>query len=83
VSANAGKDAIVWVISTRTWNGAERPAVLYAYDARKIAQPIYSSEQNAGRDRAALATRFVIPVVVNGRVYFGTRETVEVYGMLK
>ena len=83
VSANAGKDAIVWVISTRTWNGAERPAVLYAYDARKIAQPIYNSEQNAGRDRAGLATRFVVPVVVNGRVYFGTRETVEVYGLLK
>ena len=34
-------------------------------------------------DRAAMATRFVIPVVVNGRVYFGARGEVEVYGLLR
>ena len=49
----------------------------------KLGNPIYTSEQNSQRDRAALATRFVIPVVVNGRVYFGTRSEVEVYGLLK
>ena len=49
----------------------------------KLGEPIYTSEQNSQRDRAALATRFVIPVVVNGRVYFGTRSEVEVYGLLK
>jgi outer membrane protein assembly factor BamB len=83
VSANGTRDAIVWVIATRTWNGRERPAVLYAYDASRIDKPIYSSEENAARDRASLATRFVVPVVVNGRVYFGTRDEVEVYGLLK
>jgi hypothetical protein len=83
VSAKGTQNAIVWVISTRTWNGQDRPAVLYAYDATNIARPIYSSEENAARDRAALATRFVVPVVVNGRVYFGTRDRVEVYGLLK
>lgn len=82
VSANGARNAIVWLISTRTWNGDERPAVLYAYDATNIQQPIYSSAQHP-RDRAAWATRFVVPVVVNGRVYFGTRETVEAYGLLK
>lgn len=71
------------VLSTRTWNGDERPAVLYAYDATNITHPIYSSEENAARERASLATRFVVPVVVNGRVYFGTRDEVEVYGLLK
>jgi hypothetical protein len=35
------------------------------------------------RDRAAMATRFVIPVVVNGRVYFGARGEIAVYGLLK
>ena len=83
VSANGDRDAIVWVISTRTWNGDERPAVLYAYDATNITRPIYTSEQVPARDRGALATRFVIPVVANGRVYFGTRNEVEVYGLLK
>ncbi len=83
VSANGNKDAIVWAITTKTWNGPSRPAILYAFDANKIDHPIYTSEQNSQRDRAAMATRFVIPVVVNGRVYFGARGEVEVYGLLK
>jgi hypothetical protein len=83
VSANGNKDAIVWAITTKTWNGVGRPAILYAFDANKIDQPIYSSEQNIQRDSAAMATRFVIPIVVNGRVYFGARGEVEVYGLLK
>jgi len=83
VSADGSKNAIVWAIATKTWNGVERPAVLYAFDGDHIEQPIYASEQNSKRDRAALATRFVIPLVVNGRVYFGGRGEVEVYGLLK
>jgi len=84
VSANGTKNAIVWAISTKTWNGPDnKPAVLYAFDATKLGAPIYTSEQNSQRDRAALATRFVIPVVVNGRVYFSARGEVEVYGLLK
>jgi hypothetical protein len=84
ISANGKKDAIVWAIFTKVWNGPDtKPAVLYAYDATKLGEPLYTSEQNSQRDRAAFATRFVIPLVVNGRVYFGTRSEVEVYGLLK
>jgi hypothetical protein len=84
ISANGNKDAIVWAISTKVWNGPDnRPAVLYAYDATKLGSPLYTSEQNAARDRAGMAVRFVIPVVISGRVYFGTRGQVEVYGLLK
>ena len=71
--------------------GRTRQAVLYAFDAAKIGEPIYSSETgsetgsetNAGRDGAGMSARFVIPVVVNGRVYLGTRSEVDVYGLLK
>jgi hypothetical protein len=84
VSSDGNKNAIVWAIATKTWNGPDtKPAVLYAFDAAKLGQPIYTSEQNSQRDRAALATRFVIPVVYAGHVYFGTRSEVEVYGLLK
>lgn len=84
ISANGDKNAILWAIATKTWNGSDtKPAVLYAFDATKLGNPIYTSEQNSQRDRAALATRFVIPVVVNGRVYFSARGEVEVYGLLK
>ena len=82
VSADGTKNAIVWAVATKTWNGPEQPAVLYAFDANKIEQPIYTSEENIGRDRAGRATRFVVPIVANGRVYFGARGEVEVYGLL-
>lgn len=84
VSADGVKNSIVWAISTRTWNGPDtKPAVLYAFDGGRLGEPLYTSEQNDQRDRAGLATRFVFPLVVNGRVYFGTRSEVEVYGLLK
>ena len=57
--------------------------MLYAFDADNLSEPIYTSEQNDKRDRAGMATRFVIPLVVNGHVYFGAREAVEIYGLLK
>ncbi len=83
VSANGKKDAIVWAVATKTWDGPGRPAILYAFNANSIEQPIYTSEKNSKRDRAAMATRFVIPVVAKGQVYFGARGEVEVYGLLK
>jgi len=84
VSSDGNKNAIVWAIATKIWNGPDTtPAVLYAYDATKLGPPLYTSEQNATRDRAAMAARFVIPVVIRGRVYFGTRSQIEVYGLLK
>jgi hypothetical protein len=83
ISADGNKNAIVWALTTKTWDGPEIPAVLYAFDATKLGEPLYTSEQDSQRDRAALATRFAIPIVVNGRVYFGTRSEVEVYGLLK
>jgi hypothetical protein len=83
VSASNAENAVVWAVATRTWNGEEQRAVLYAFDATNIERPIYTSEQNSTRDRAALATRFVIPVEVDGRVYIGARGEVDVYGLLK
>jgi len=84
ISADGTRNAIVWAISTKPWNGPDnKPAVLYAFDATHLDQPIYTSEQNSQRDRAALATRFVFPVVINGRVDFATRGEVEVYGLMK
>jgi hypothetical protein len=84
ISSDGNKNAIVWAIATKTWDGPDtKPAVLYAFDATKLGPPLYTSEQNSPRDRAALATRFVIPVVASGHVYFGTRSEVEVYGLLK
>lgn len=58
-----------------------RRAVLHALNAMNVAQELYSSEQNLARDNAGAALRFVIPLVVNGRVYVGTAGEVDVYGL--
>src|SRR4029077_9204110 len=84
VSANGQRSGIVWAVATKIWNGPDtKPAVLYAYGGSKLGEPLYTSEQNPQRDRAGLATRFVIPIVINGRVYVAARGEVDVYGLLE
>ena len=83
VSAAGTREGIVWAVETRTWRGADKPAVLHAYDASDVRRELYCSEMNPSRDRAGLATRFAVPTVAGGRVLIGTRRQVEVYGLLK
>ena len=73
---------MLWVLRSKSWNGADAPATLSAFDAENITHQLYSSEQNSSRDRAGVALRFNIPTVANGRVYVGTKGEVDVYGLL-
>ena len=60
------------------------PVVLRAYDATNLADLLYSSDQAPNnRDQADLPVKFAVPVVANGRVYFGTQDHLDVYGLLK
>lgn len=82
ISANGTKNGIVWVLSSKTWNGDDRTAVLYAYDAENVARQLYNSNQVYERDHAGRSLRFAIPTVVNGHVYVGAKSEVDVYGLL-
>jgi len=82
ISANGARSGIVWLLDTKAWNGADRPAVLHAYDAANVAHEIYHTEQVPGRDRVGKTLRFTIPTVVNGRVYVEAKGEVDVYGLL-
>jgi len=82
VSANGTRDGIVWLIETKAWNGADRPAVLHAYEAANVAHELYNTEQAPGRDRLGKTLRFTIPTVVNGRVYVETKGEVAVFGLM-
>jgi hypothetical protein len=82
VSANGTKNAIVWVLSSKTWDGPDRTAVLYAYDAENVARQLYTSNQEYSRDYGGRSLRFAIPTVANGRVYVGAKREVDVYGLL-
>ena len=77
--------AILWAVDGTQWGApgpGPGPAVLYAYDATNILTMLYSSAQNATRDSAGNAVKFVVPTVANGRVYVGTSTEVDVYGLV-
>ena len=81
VSANGTKNGVLWAVRTDAYN-ANGASVLYAFDATNVATELYNSSQNPARDSAGKATKFVVPVVANGKVYVGTYGEVDVYGVL-
>ena len=82
ISAKGSANGVVWVVETRAWDRGGTHAVLKAFDAFNVQGQLYSSDQNGSRDRAGEALRFTLPTVANGRVYFGVKNAVEVYGLL-
>jgi hypothetical protein len=82
VSANGAQDGVVWLLQSKGWNSPDKSAVLYAYDANDVSHELYDSNQNVARDHAGVALRFNIPTVVNGHVYVGARQEIDVYGLL-
>jgi hypothetical protein len=82
ISANGSKNGIVWILSTKVWNGSDQPAVLFAYDAANVSHELYNSTQNSPRDGAGNALRFTIPTIANGRVYVPTKRRIDVYALL-
>ena len=82
VSANGAQNGIVWLV-TGDQNVSGNPATLYALDATNVANALWSSAGNASRDAPGAFTKFVPPMVANGRVYLATlSDAVVVYGSL-
>lgn len=77
ISANGSSNGIVWVHENAG------PAVLHAFDANNLTNELYNSNQAANsRDQFGTANKFIVPMVVNGRVYVGTTNGVGVFGLL-
>ena len=81
VSANGTSNGILWAIRQDAFK-TPGPAILLAYDATNIGKLLYASNQNSARDAAGNAVKFSVPIVANGKVYFGTQNEVDVYGLL-
>jgi len=76
ISANGASNGIVWAAE----NGPT--AVLHAYDATNLHELYNSNHAAAGRDQFGTGNKFITPVVVNGKVYVGTTNSVGVFGLL-
>jgi hypothetical protein len=77
ISANVDTDGILWAVENNS------PAVLHAYRAGHLAQEIYNTSQAAnGRDNFGSGNKFMVPTIVNGKVYVGTPNGVAAFGLL-
>lgn len=75
VSANGTTNGIVWAIENSG-------AVLFAYDATDLTKELYNSNQAANNRDHFSGNKFITPMVVNGKVYVGTPNSVAVFGLL-
>jgi len=82
VSANGSANGIVWAIERRPYNHGIPPEVLHAYDATKVSQELYNSNQAGTRDVLGPGITFSVPTVMNGKVYVGTGSELDVLGLL-
>ena len=75
VSASGTSNGIVWAIENSG-------AVLYAFDASNLTTELYDSNQAANSRDHFSGNKFITPMVVNGKVYVGTPNSVAVFGLL-
>jgi hypothetical protein len=86
LSSRGAADGIIWAIDSSQFGppkNAGGPAVLHAFDASNLAIELWNSTMAPNnRDQAGNAVKFTVPTVANGKVYIGTRATIDVYGLL-
>jgi hypothetical protein len=76
ISGSKASNIIVWAAENTN------PAVLHAYNSNTLVE-IYNTSQAAnGRDHFGAGNKFMIPLIVNGKVYVGTTTGVGVFGLL-
>jgi hypothetical protein len=76
ISANGTENAIVWAVEN------QGVAVLHAYDANNVATELYNSDQAAGgRDHFGAGNKYIVPTIVDGKVFVGTTTGVGVFGI--
>ena len=70
-------NAIVWAAENSS------NATLHAYDATNVSHELYNSNQAANsRDTFGSGNKYIVPTIVNGKVYVGTTNGVGVFGIL-
>jgi outer membrane protein assembly factor BamB len=82
ISADGAKNAIVWALQTDQYY-AKGPAILHAYDASDLSRELYRSGQAGPGDIADPAVKFTTPTIADGKVFFGTQDHLDVYGLLR
>jgi hypothetical protein len=85
ISSNGTTNGILWALdrpeSPDVLPGTA-PVILHAFNAASLSSELYNSTQAAsGRDNAGPSVKFQVPTVVNGKVYVGTQNELDIYGL--
>jgi len=81
LSANGTSNGVLWEIDNTNFSN-NGPAVLHAYDAANVARELYNSSQAGSRDTAGRALKFTVPTIGGGKVFVGTSNELDIYGLL-
>ena len=81
ISSNGSNNGIAWEIDNSNFSSSG-PAVLRAYDATNVANELYDSTQAGSRDTAGTALKFTVPTIASGKVFVGTQNELDIYGLL-
>jgi hypothetical protein len=84
ISSNGTSDGIVWAIERQeafAVHPGQLPAILYAYDANNMSTVLYDSSQDVQLDQGGCAEKFQTPTIANGKVYIGTQNEIDVFGL--
>ena len=80
LSANGTSNGIIWDLDNSTYGTG--PAVLHAYDASNLTTELYNSSQAGTRDTAGIALKLTVPTIADGKVFVGTSNELDIYGLL-
>jgi hypothetical protein len=81
LSANGTSNGIVWEIDNSNHDNGGA-SVLRAYDATNVGKELYDSTQAGSRDAAGSALKFTVPTIAGGKVFVGTSNELDIYGLL-
>lgn len=79
LSANGTSNGIIWDLDNSAYGTG--PAVLHAYDATKLSTELYNSSQADTRDTAGIALKLTVPTIAGGKVFVGTSNELDIYGL--
>src|SRR5438105_10703211 len=79
ISANGATQGIAWIVEY----GLDHNIIMHAYDANNVATELYNTNQNSSRDALGFGGVFVVPTIINGKVFVVSSNVLNVYGILK
>ena len=72
-----GGDPILWV-----YQASRNVGILRAFDPADLTTELYDTELSPDRDRTDGSVRFAVPTVAGGKVFVGSQNALDIYGLL-